>query len=48
MHDPYLLCLKCGEHIAFARMLNNCPRCGHDLLDVRYDYATIARELPAQ
>jgi threonine synthase len=47
MHEPYLLCLKCGEPTAFARLLNNCPRCGHDLLDVRYDYATIARELPA-
>lgn len=48
MHDPYLLCLKCGEHIAFARLLNNCPKCGHDLLDVRYDYAAIAKEMPAQ
>jgi threonine synthase len=48
MHEPYLLCLKCGERTTFARMLNNCPRCGHDLLDVRYDYAAIARELLAQ
>jgi threonine synthase len=47
MHEPYLLCLKCSEHIAFARLLNNCPKCGHDLLDVRYDYQAIARELPA-
>jgi threonine synthase len=47
MHEPYLLCLKCGEHIAFARLLNNCPKCGHDLLDVRYDLPSIARELPA-
>ena len=45
MHEPYLLCLKCGEHISFARMLNNCPACGHDMLDVRYDYAAIAQEL---
>jgi len=29
-------------------MLNNCPRCGFDMLDVRYDYAAIAREMPAQ
>ncbi|CAG0926675.1 Threonine synthase [Thermoflexales bacterium] len=48
MHDPYLLCLKCGEHIPFARMLNSCPQCGHDMLDVRYDYAAIAQELPTQ
>jgi threonine synthase len=48
MHEPYLLCLKCGEQISFARILNNCPKCGHDLLDVRYDYAAIAREMPAQ
>ena len=48
MHEPYLLCLKCGEHIAFARMLNNCPKCGFDFLDVRYDYAAIAQEMPAQ
>jgi threonine synthase len=47
MHEPYLLCLKCGAHSAFARLLNNCPQCGHDLLDVRYDYQAIARELPA-
>lgn len=48
MHEPYLLCLKCGEQISFARLLNNCPKCGHDLLDVRYDYAAIAREMPAK
>ncbi len=48
MHEPYLLCLKCGEHISFARMLNNCPTCGHDMLDVRYDYAAIAQELLAE
>jgi threonine synthase len=48
MHEPYLLCLKCGERTTFARMLNNCPRCNHDLLDVRYDYAAIAREMPTQ
>lgn len=45
MHEPYLLCLKCGEQISFARMLNNCPTCGHDMLDVRYDYAAIAQEM---
>jgi threonine synthase len=47
MYEPYLFCLKCSEHIAFARLLNNCPRCGHDLLDVRYDCASIARDMPA-
>ena len=47
MHEPYLLCLKCGEQIAFARMSNNCPACGFDMLDVRYDYQAIAREMPA-
>jgi threonine synthase len=48
MHEPYLLCLKCSEHIAFARLLNACPRCGSELLDVRYDYVAVAREMPAQ
>jgi threonine synthase len=48
MHEPYLLCLKCGEQISFARLLNNCPVCGHDMLDVRYDYAAIAQEMPAR
>jgi threonine synthase len=48
MHEPYLLCLRCGEQISFARMLNNCPKCGYDLLDVRYDYAAIAKEMPAK
>lgn len=48
MTDPYLLCLQCGEHLSFARMLNNCPKCGYDMLDVRYDYAVIAQEMPAR
>ena len=48
MQEPYLLCLRCGEHTQFARLLNNCPACGHDVLDVRYDYAAIARDLPAE
>ncbi len=48
MHEPYLVCLKCGEQIALARMPNNCPACGFDLLDVRYDYPAIACEMPAQ
>ena len=48
MHEPDLICLKCGESIALARMSSNCPACGFDLLDVRYDYESIARELPAQ
>ncbi len=46
MHDPYLICLRCGERISFTRMLNSCPKCNFDMLDVRYDYATIAREMP--
>jgi threonine synthase len=48
MHEPYLVCLKCGEQIAFARVLNNCPKCGFDILDVRYDYAAIAGDMPTQ
>lgn len=48
MQEPYLLCLRCGEKISYARLLNNCPQCGHDMLDVRYDYAAIARDLPAE
>jgi threonine synthase len=48
MHEPYLLCLRCGEQIAFARLLNDCPACGYDILDMRYDYPAIACELPAQ
>jgi threonine synthase len=47
MHEPYLVCLKCGEQIALARMPDNCPACGFDLLDVRYDYPAIACEMPA-
>jgi threonine synthase len=48
MQEPHLLCLRCGEKTSFARLLNNCPVCGHDLLDVRYDYGAIARDFPTE
>ena len=44
MHEPYLICMRCGEQISLTRMLNNCPKCNFDMLDVRYDYAAIAAE----
>ncbi len=48
MHEPYLICLRCGEQVSFTRLLNNCPKCNFDMLDVRYDYVAIAKDLPAR
>jgi threonine synthase len=47
MLDPVLECLRCGEGFAFTRLIPVCPQCGHDMLEIRYDYAALAEELPA-
>lgn len=48
MHDPILVCPRCGERTAFVRAPNACPKCRYDYLDVRYDLDAIKREMPAQ
>jgi threonine synthase len=45
--DPVLECMRCGAQIPFSRPPAACPACQHDLLDVRYDYAAIGRQMPA-
>jgi len=45
--DPVLECMRCGTQLPFNRPPAACPACQHDLLDVRYDYAAIGRQLPA-
>src|SRR5512135_2191918 len=47
MLDPVLECLRCGERIPFNRIVAACPKCKHDMLEVRYDYAALAAQLPA-
>src|SRR5512135_389406 len=47
MLDPVLECLRCGERIPFNRIVAACPKCKHDMLEVRYDYAALAEQLPA-
>jgi threonine synthase len=44
--DPILECLRCSQPVSFDRPPTHCPHCGHDLLNVRYDYAGLRRELP--
>jgi threonine synthase len=39
--------MRCGAQIPFSRPPAACPACQHDLLDVRYDYAAIGRQMPA-
>lgn len=46
MLEPALECLRCGEHIPFTRIIAVCPKCGHDLLEMQYDYAALAEQLP--
>jgi threonine synthase len=38
--EMYLTC-RCGWQEPYARMRSTCPRCGDDLLDMRYDYPAI-------
>ncbi len=47
MLDPALECLRCGERLAFTRLIATCPNCGHDMLEIQYDYASLAEELPS-
>jgi threonine synthase len=48
MLDPVIECPRCGERLPFSRPLSNCPNCQFDMLDLRYDYAALAEELPAR
>src|SRR5512140_1941193 len=46
MLEPFLECLRCGEKLPFTRLVATCPKCQHDMLDVRYDYAGLTEQLP--
>jgi threonine synthase len=46
MLEPILECLRCGERIPIARLVAVCPKCQHDMLEVRYDYAALTEQLP--
>ncbi|MBN1642425.1 MAG: pyridoxal-phosphate dependent enzyme [Anaerolineae bacterium] len=39
MLEMYLSCDSCGWQELYLRTRSACPRCGNDLLDMRYDYA---------
>lgn len=41
-----LKCARCGAEEPFERVLERCPRCNGDWLDVVYDYERIARTWP--
>jgi len=44
---PQLECAGCGYREPFGRPPNQCPECGHDWLDVIYDYERIGEQWPA-
>ena len=45
---PTLECPVCGKKMPFSsRPPAKCPACGHDILEVRYDYAALAGLLPS-
>ena len=41
MQEMYLACEKCGWQEPYLRTRVECPECGNDLLDMRYDYETV-------
>jgi threonine synthase len=36
-------CAACGQRSEFTKIIGACPRCGHDWLDVSYDYRQVGR-----
>ncbi|MBC7250703.1 MAG: pyridoxal-phosphate dependent enzyme [Anaerolineae bacterium] len=46
LQSPRLKCASCGAEEPFERVLEQCPRCGGDWIDVVYDYEGIARTWP--
>ncbi len=44
--SPTLVCLRCGAHMLDSQLASRCPRCNYDVIDVRYDYDAIGRQLP--
>jgi threonine synthase len=46
MTDFYLLCPDCGERIeSFSPAGSQCPRCGNEWLEAKYDYPRLADNL---
>lgn len=44
--ESELVCLGCGERMPYTHPLAACPICNHEILDVRYDYARLAKVMP--
>jgi threonine synthase len=42
----YSACLDCGHRAAYSPSLLTCPACKSQWLEARYEYETLARELP--
>ncbi|MCR4407222.1 MAG: pyridoxal-phosphate dependent enzyme [Anaerolineae bacterium] len=45
-HTPRLKCARCGAEEPFEKVLERCPRCNGDWLDVVYDYERVAQTWP--
>jgi threonine synthase len=41
-----LECVRCRTPVSFDPPPTACPKCGYDILDVRYDYAAIGEQWP--
>jgi threonine synthase len=46
--DFVLVCADCGHTVPFSITLQGCPHCHSEWFEARYDYAVLARSLPAQ
>jgi threonine synthase len=44
----YLECIDCGHRAPFSPTTYECPRCGSEWREVRYDYEHLARALPGK
>lgn len=45
-HLPQAVCLDCGSSTPYSPLLANCPACGGQWLEARYDYAFLKQALP--
>ena len=50
MSSVTILCLDCGytAHYHPSQLDQNCPQCGGEWREARYDYAALGRQLPAR
>ncbi len=47
MSDRFQIeCLDCGHRAGFSFDAPNCPRCGSEWREARYDYAALGQSLP--